>query len=641
MSAPARLGARSITAFLALLALIGLSIRPAAADDVVSFTDPDLQTCVNTTLGVGDGSAAITTTQATRVTTLVCASVGDLGGAEALTGLRKLTLTQAQELSSVAPLAGLPRLENLTIVNGAVTDLTPLQELPALTSLTLNTPDAKLADLSVVGTLTGLTSLALHAAGDFSGNALAPLSALTSLQDLYLTSNSIDDVEPLRALTALKHLELPSNKIADVEPLSGLPVLEYLSLSTNAVSDPNPLGSLSTLLQLQLDHNTIEDASGLAALPGLTYLQISYNKLADLEFVRDWDSLVTLTAVVNEVSDLSPLLGLPSLTYAGLSSNRIVDASALEGTPEAAYIWVSNQQVTLDDIAVGARQANPLIGIDGEVVLPTSTTATIDAADNSWTFATAQRNTLTWNVPIGTTGRAFSGTLTQVSVEQVEDVALTLTGSAVLAAGATGVAGDDVEYTFLLTNTGDVTLSDVTLGTTLVDLGGLTFDWPGAEGVLAPGERVTVTARHPLTADEVTAGSVVNTASATGTSPLGAEATADAVVTLALPEIAPDPDPDPTPDPEPAPDPDPIPDPTPNPEPTPEPTPTAPVTPSADPTPGPTAAATATKAAGTPTATGVLARTGLTTLPAALLSVVLLGAGAVALWSARRARQRR
>src|SRR5690606_21263315 len=79
--------------------------------------------------------------------------------------------------------------------------------------------------------------------------------------------------------------------------------------------------------------------------------------------------------------------------------------------------------------------------------------------------------------------------------------------------------GDTISYQFLVENTGDVTLTDVSVTDELPGLSALTYAWPGVEGVLLVGESVTATASYVVTQDDVNAGSVHNTATAEGTPP--------------------------------------------------------------------------------------------------------------------------
>ncbi|QNE34310.1 DUF11 domain-containing protein [Leifsonia shinshuensis] len=82
-----------------------------------------------------------------------------------------------------------------------------------------------------------------------------------------------------------------------------------------------------------------------------------------------------------------------------------------------------------------------------------------------------------------------------------------------------GAVGDVVRYSFLVTNTGNVTLTDVEVVDELAGLSAPVYAWPGEKGVLAPGERVQATASYELTAADLRNGRVLNTAHAVGTPP--------------------------------------------------------------------------------------------------------------------------
>lgn len=92
--------------------------------------------------------------------------------------------------------------------------------------------------------------------------------------------------------------------------------------------------------------------------------------------------------------------------------------------------------------------------------------------------------------------------------------------------------GDPIDYTFVVTNTGTVTLHDVTLTDPAPGLSGLTCDAPLA--TLAPGAQVSCTAEKKVTADELNQPRLPNTATVTATAPQG-----DAVTSQGSAEIIP------------------------------------------------------------------------------------------------------
>ncbi|WP_344337729.1 DUF7507 domain-containing protein [Brevibacterium salitolerans] len=91
------------------------------------------------------------------------------------------------------------------------------------------------------------------------------------------------------------------------------------------------------------------------------------------------------------------------------------------------------------------------------------------------------------------------------------------------------VAGETITYSFVVTNTGNVTLSDVTVNETEFTGSGEMSEVTCADGAaaLAPGDSVTCTATYEVTQADVDRGSLVNTATATGTSPNGDPVTSD------------------------------------------------------------------------------------------------------------------
>lgn len=99
---------------------------------------------------------------------------------------------------------------------------------------------------------------------------------------------------------------------------------------------------------------------------------------------------------------------------------------------------------------------------------------------------------------------------------------LALTKSASPAFSTPPAPGDPLTFSFTITNTGNVTLSGVAVADLLPGLPPIAYTWPGAAGVLAPGDIATASATYPITQADIDAGHVANEAVAGGTTPQGA-----------------------------------------------------------------------------------------------------------------------
>ncbi len=131
---------------------------------------------------------------------------------------------------------------------------------------------------------------------------LTGLEYATNLQELYLWQAShISDLSPLSGLTNLKKIDLSSNQISNITPLSGLINLERLVLQINQISDISALSSLTNLTYFDILDNQI---SNISALSGLTNLE-------------------TLHLRGNQIADLSALLGMSKLTFLTLQENPL------------------------------------------------------------------------------------------------------------------------------------------------------------------------------------------------------------------------------------------------------------------------------------------------------------------------------
>ena len=118
-----------------------------------------------------------------------------------------------------------------------------------------------------------------------SGRNISNLSGLeyaTSLQYVYLESNSISDISSLSDLTGLEHLHLEHNQISDLSALSNITNLQSLNISYNNLTGLGGLPDLSATYALFFQHNQITSIQSLVDHTEYTGIGKTHTKVVDL-----------------------------------------------------------------------------------------------------------------------------------------------------------------------------------------------------------------------------------------------------------------------------------------------------------------------------------------------------------------------
>ncbi|WP_157487630.1 beta strand repeat-containing protein [Leifsonia sp. Root112D2] len=136
-----------------------------------------------------------------------------------------------------------------------------------------------------------------------------------------------------------------------------------------------------------------------------------------------------------------------------------------------------------------------------------------------------------------TAGDVLGTAETDVPLAATASIRLVKTGNYGGAALAT--PGGLVDFTFEITNTGNLTLTRLGITDGLTGLSNISYAaWPGSFATLAPGQKVTATATYAVTQKDIDAGAIVNAATAVGTPSRGSVVTSDSEVTVALPSTS-------------------------------------------------------------------------------------------------------
>ncbi|MGC0423024.1 NACHT domain-containing protein [Embleya sp. AB8] len=166
-------------------------------------------------------------------------------------------------------LAALPNLESLGMVGTGITDLSPLVELPGVTSLTLGC--AQLSGPRILSRFPWITSLHFN---DEPLHEVGVLPDAPKLRCLILHHTPIADLSGLTKYPRLETLGIADTLVTDLGPLRGLTGLDCLYVDGSPVTDLTPLAALPRLGTVGICDAHVTDLTPLAALPNLTWLRI-------------------------------------------------------------------------------------------------------------------------------------------------------------------------------------------------------------------------------------------------------------------------------------------------------------------------------------------------------------------------------
>ena len=168
---------------------------------------------------------------------------------------------------------------------------------------------------------------------------ISPLSKLTKLEVLYISSNGVSNIKPLEKLTQLTELNIFRNRISNIKPLAKLTNLKKLSIGCNPISDLTPLKNLKNLKSLSLvEIEDLRDITPIAGLTQLTNLNLDNIHIDDLAPLAELKNLTKLNLNDNYITDISALSGLTNLTVLRLYHNLVKDISPLEGLTNLTYL---------------------------------------------------------------------------------------------------------------------------------------------------------------------------------------------------------------------------------------------------------------------------------------------------------------
>lgn len=242
------------------------------------------------------------------------------------------------------------QLETLYIDIEQISDISALQQLPALKELTIHS--SRIPSMAALPAASSLNKL------DLSSSGIADLEGLdrfTALEALDLSGTKVSGVFPVpgtlryldldyTAITGfdmsrgcnLEIVDISDLRIEDLSPFGECAALERIYMTGAAVTSLSGLSNLTQLGEINAEGAAIRQISDVEGLDGLEWLDLNSNfELESIEGLERFQALeYAMLKGASSHIDFSPLLALPNLKSVDLplrADPKIVEALEAKG----------------------------------------------------------------------------------------------------------------------------------------------------------------------------------------------------------------------------------------------------------------------------------------------------------------------
>jgi internalin A len=303
----------------------------------------------------------------------------DIAFTRSFTKLKTLNLA-TNLIKNLEPLKQLIELERLDLSHNLINDLKPIENLFNLIKLKIY--DNRIKSIDAI--LTNLYNLISIDASDNEINQIQIDSSMfnysTSLLDLELTNNFLDNIDSLAHLSKLKKLHVNKNKIRYLsrQIMQRLDDLEFFHIEFNLIEkfeeintnenrkwDYLNFGSnlitnidficknyrfITKIKYLMFKKNLIENADCTLSLTNLITLDLNTNRVKKLNYLDNLDSLIVLDLGFNQLNELKVNKSLTNLNYLSLRSNNVSNIEFISKFTGLTILDLANNFITDIDI---------------------------------------------------------------------------------------------------------------------------------------------------------------------------------------------------------------------------------------------------------------------------------------------------
>ena len=257
---------------------------------------------------------------------------------------RKLDVKPTTEFTA-GQLGGIASLSCDAELTGAIGELTGVARLSSLRQL--NLAHQVLDDLSPLDGLhlTGL-GITRSTLGD-----IAPLE-LPKIEGLSLAHSTVPSLSFVTGLPTLERIQLVGARFPGLAELASLPRLSLLHLGGNADADLTGLAGIAALRTVWFSDERATDLPDLGTPGALETLDLNAPALRSLHRISGWTSLRRLSLKTPRVSDFAPLSTLSGLQVLEASAQGLADLRPLANLTQLTSLALfGNRIVDLSPLA--------------------------------------------------------------------------------------------------------------------------------------------------------------------------------------------------------------------------------------------------------------------------------------------------
>lgn len=485
---------------------------------------------------------------ATRTVTQADINAGSLSNTGTASGT---SATGAAYTSNGSLTVPIPQNPTLTIVKSS-TQPSPLVlgSVINYSFLVTNTGNVTMTNVQVIDTLTGLGTISPASV------TLAPGASQTFTASKTVTQADVNAGGVNNSATARG--TLPNSTTYNSQPSTrSLPITRSPSISiVKSSTYTGPLVQGQTITYSFLVTNTgnvtlnnvnvTDPLSGMSAMsptsttlaPGGTQTFTATKVITAAEVLA---GQITNTATAHgtptgmtEVTSTSTLVLPPTLTpsLAITKTSNATNPMTAGTVVTYTYTVTNTGNVNIKNVTVTDGMTNL------SAMSPTSVANLIPGASTTFTATYTVTQSDINNGSISNSARANGTTPGGVAVQSpIANYTFTITRTSTLTIDKTSTytaplkAGDTVTYGFRVTNTGNVTLTNVSVSDLLSGLSAIS---PASVGTLAPGASANFSATYIAKQSDVDAGRIQNTATGRGTNPQGTQITNTDTETISI-----------------------------------------------------------------------------------------------------------